>query len=226
MDDSNKSHQRSDRSPNQVLHAVEESDSVIAVIGACGFRHLGRVVEQCAELDFFAVDARSATLPFALGRARRPRRDGGDAHPAEEMRTFLQKRTSNLSCGVVGIGQKIERQLEIEALDHLDHTIEQCAPIPITQDEAFMNAPDERQGKQGASLDEERHDLPGVPHDVGRLSVAARFLMQGLHGRHPPSFFGCLDAICNEDDSSMDRNRVCSESAQYGFDPKSGEVIE
>jgi len=82
--------------------------------------------------------------------------------------------------------------LEVESLD---------ARVAVGPDQPLVNARDQRHGGNvtGRPLDQQTDGLKAMAHDVFRLRVAGRLLMEQLDGGHLAAFFRSLDAIGQAD---------------------------
>ena len=87
----------------------------------------------------------------------------------------------------------------------MNHFIQECALIPIGQDQALMDAAGQREGATRRPYPCEDGDrLTGVPEDILRLGVRVGGLVQLFDGRHFPPRFGDLEPIADKDRLTSD----------------------
>jgi hypothetical protein len=112
---------------------------------------------------------------------------------------LLEQAFNGLACGVVGIGDKVERRSKGQDPEQLEHFVKQNAFVAIGPDQAPMDPCRERHSEEALSRVHEQTDgLQGMPNDVFGLGVGFRLLMQQLDGWHLLAALGNLDAVSDQ----------------------------
>src|SRR5215469_14061369 len=87
--------------------------------------------------------------------------------------------------------------------------VKQSAFVAIGPNQALMDPCGERHGEEALSRVHKQADgLQGMAHDVFRLSVGFRLLMQQLDGSHLLAALGKLDAVSDQDQPAVDTHRT------------------
>ena len=96
----------------------------------------------------------------------------------------------------------------------------------VGPDQSLVNARDQGHGGDmaGPPLDQQTDGLKAVAHDVFRLGVAGRLLMEQLDGGHLAALFRSLDAIGQADQPPARRNGL--EQAQTEPRPAAGKCVQ
>ena len=88
------------------------------------------------------------------------------------MVALLEQAVHHLAGGVVGIGDKVEGNLDSQDIEQAEHLVEQGTLVAIGPYQTFMDAHGERHGKDALGRVYEQADsLHGMPHDVLGLGV-------------------------------------------------------
>lgn len=73
---------------------------------------------------------------------------------------------------------------------------------------------------------QERHDLPGMSHDVFRLGIVGRFLVKRFDGWHVRALLGDLDAIADEKKLSILPREMIAEDIDSNLHPPFSEHLQ
>ena len=88
------------------------------------------------------------------------------------MVALFEQAAHHLARGVVGIGNKVEGNLDSQDIEQAEHLVEQGALVAVGPYQTFVDAHGERHGKDAAGrMYEQADSLHGMPHDVFWLSV-------------------------------------------------------
>lgn len=182
--------------------------------------------QQGLELYLLAIACWAPPPSLAFRRFGRRISDSVGFDPAQQMMTLGYQAVNDLASGVVGIGDKVKRRRDGDETEQDEHFVEQSAAVAIGPDQAFMDACCERHGEEAVRrADEDADRLQGMPHDVFRLGVGVRLLMQQLDGRHFLAALGTLDAVADQDQPAVDAQ--CRwEQPQHHRCPQRGEPVE
>src|SRR6516165_5977427 len=185
VDDGHKAYEPTRRAPQQITDAATQSDVALAVNRTGNLLHGFDIREQRLELYLLAVGLGSPLFPpaFLLRSGSVCYRIGFD--PGHQMVALLEQAVHHLAGGVVGIGDKVERNLDRQDIEQAEHLVEQGALIAVGPYQTFMDAHGERHREDALGRVYEQADsLHGMPHDVLGLGVRFRLLMQKLYGWH------------------------------------------
>src|SRR5215831_19182112 len=107
--------------PQQVANAIAKHDIVLTVNRTESLLHRARIRKQRLELDVFPVALGSPSPPLAVRRfdGKVGNRVGSD--PTNEVMTLVEQASDDLACGVVSIGDKIERRLDAHGVEQAKH---------------------------------------------------------------------------------------------------------
>ena len=163
-----------------------------------------------------------------LGRGHRQVSDGVALGPGDELMSFGEQLSDEPAAGVVGIGH--EQNFAIQQIGVGEHQhcqlIEQGSGIAVGEDQPFVNPRHQWYGGHlsGSALDQQRNGLKRMAHDVFRLGIAGRLLMQALDGGHQLALLGRLDAVGQADQAGARSDR--REQCQAQFHPAGGELVQ
>jgi len=88
------------------------------------------------------------------------------------MVALLEQAVHHLAGGVVGIGDKVKRNLDSQDIEQAKHLVEQGARIAVGPHQAFVDAHSERNAKDAlGGVYEQADSLHGMAHDVLGLGV-------------------------------------------------------
>ena len=224
--DGHEADELSGRTPQQVANTKAKNDLVLAVNGTGSLLHRSGIGKQRVELDLFAIALGCSPLALAF------RRFGGfvgnrvGSNTAEQVMTLLKQGFDDLARGVVGIGDKVERGLDVHGPEQAKHFVEQGTLVAIEPNQTFMDPRSKRYGEHARGrVNEQTDGLQGVPHDVLGLGVGFRLLMQQLDCGHLLAPLRDLDAVPDQNKPTIDTHGAW-EQLQHRLCPQSGEPVE
>src|SRR6516164_10547031 len=209
-----------------MTNAIAKNNVALAVNRTGDLRHGSGIGKQRLELCLFAVAPGRASLPLAFGWFDGKVGNSVGLDPGNQVMALLEQAFDDLACGVVGIGDKVEWGPNGEDLEQCEHFVKQSAFVAIGPNQALMDPCGERHGEEALSRVHKQADgLEGMPHDVFRLSVGFRLLMQQLDSWHLLAALGNLDAVPDQDQPAVDTHRTW-EQPQHRLRPQSRKPIE
>src|SRR6516165_11887262 len=153
------------RAPQQITDAAAQSDVALAVNRTGNLLHRFDIREQRLELYLLAVGLGSALFPSAFLL-----RNGSVGYrirfdPGHQMVALLEQPVHHLAGGVVGIGDKVEGNLDSQDVEQAEHLVEQGALIAVGPYQTFMDAHGEQHREDALGRVYEQADsLHGMPH--------------------------------------------------------------
>ncbi|MSU25406.1 MAG: hypothetical protein EXS32_16495 [Opitutus sp.] len=117
----------------------------------------------------------------------------------------VEQSGDDFATGVIGVGDQAHRLGQPQGGEQEQQFVEQRPAVAVGEHQAFMNPGGQRHGlKAGADLDQQRERLAGVAHDILRLRVGVRGLVEGFDGRHLAARFGFFQAIGQQHQATVD----------------------
>src|ERR1017187_8755107 len=159
--------------------------------------------EQIAKAQFGGIEA--GPTPAAPGFGRRGLEGAGvPFDPGNEAAAAHEETTDYFAAGVVGVGDEQHGLGQLQAGDHEQEFIQECALVAVTKDQALVNAGAQGKGMmEAADAAEEGEGLTGVAHDKGRLGVGLSGLVKEFDRGHLPAGFSLLDAVGQDDEPAV-----------------------
>jgi len=87
------------------------------------------------------------------------------------MVALLEQAVHHLAGGVVGIGDKVKRNLDSQDIEQAKHLVEQGALIAVGPHQAFVDAYSERNAKDALAACTSKPTASRMAHDELRLGV-------------------------------------------------------
>src|SRR3990167_3216093 len=195
MNDGNESNNALQRFPDEIHGLVMDADICFAVDRAVNLGHFAFLFADRFEFDFLAVDLRSAGmfLNWVFNAAIGHRIIADTGH---DMSAILDEAQRNSLAGIVGVRDEVEGLADSDHLHERDHLVGKLAFGAIGEHKTFVDAHRKRNSEGACSRpDDNGYGLTGMSHNVFRLGVAVRFLVQKFDGWHLFARLGYLDAV-------------------------------
>ena len=160
--------------------------------------------EKIAQPDFGPVK-------FGAAAARAP---GADRHgvsagvflePGNQVAAPVEQSGDDFAAGVIGIGDQEHRLRQLQGGEQEQQFVEQRPAVAVGEHQSFMNPGGQGRGlKARADLDQQRECLAGVAHEILRLGVGVRGLVEGFYGQHLAAGLGFFQAIGQQHQATVD----------------------
>src|SRR5947209_18867663 len=90
----------------------------------------------------------------------------------QQMIALVEQADHHLASGVVGIGDKVKRDLDSQDIEQAEHLVEQGALVTIGPHQTFVDTHGERYAKDAPGpVYQQANSLQGMAHDVLRFGV-------------------------------------------------------
>ena len=150
------------------------------------------------------------------------------------MAASVEQSGDDFATGVIGVGEQEHRLGQPQGREQEQQFIEQPPAVAVGKHHAVVNPRGQRHGLNArADLDQQRERLAGVGHDILRLGVGVRSLVEGFDGRHLAARLGFFQAISQQDKASVDplhagmgRQDDAHPGSRQGVHAKGGAVKE
>lgn len=133
------------------------------------------------------------------------------ADPGKEVMAFGQEGEDDLFVGVKGVGDKEDLfgETPLDGIEELMDLLGEGFLVLRRRDDSFMNSGEEGDGLELVFVDfcQESDGLEGMAEDVRGLGVVGGLLVEFFDSGHSLSFLGDLQAVEEEDGSSVVADR-------------------
>ena len=130
-------------------------------------------------------------VKFGSAAARAP---GADRHgvsagvllePGNQVAALVEQSGDDFATGVIGGGDQEHRLGQPQGREQEQQFVEQRPAVAVGEHQTLVNPGGQRHGlKARAHLDQQSERLARMAHDILRLRVGIRSLMEGFDGRH------------------------------------------
>jgi hypothetical protein len=148
--------------------------------------------------------------------------------PTDQMVATLEKSPSYSPAGIIGVRKKVEGGILPGDFEQQFQAFSGQSPvIAISKFDAFMDPRRDRNGEERKPcLDQKADGLAGVRHHVLGFRVVRGFLVEKLHGRHFPAFFGALEPVSHENKPPLFPHQVTGKDFQAKLGPDCSQFAE
>ena len=121
------------------------------------------------------------------------------------MAALIEQSGDDLAAGVIGIGDQEHRLRQLQGGEQEQQFVEQRPAIAVGEHQTLVNPRGQWHGlKARADLYQQSERLARMAHDILRLRVGVRSLVQGFDGRHLAARLGFFQTISQQDEATVD----------------------